>query len=385
MTNSSPEQAPLPLGFERFHRRAFVNYQLNRAYALGFADRNELRAAAPRVKSIDDCVPVFEDLSSLARADGRTRHATSYLRLAEFFTPPRSAAKPERYRRFRDLFDVAFASGGAVRHEVPYASAALPAYLLGAAGPAVRGTVLLHGGFDSLIEEFYAIWQRIAAAGFDVIAFEGPGQGGARILGGLTFDHDWEKPVGAVLDHFKLQSAALVGMSMGGYWAMRAAGREPRIDRVISWPPVYDWLYRLPPALRGPARAMLRHRRLMRWSVAARARLLPTVRLIVDQTLYLVDSDDPISVVDWFLGMNADHLGSERVTQDVLLLCGEHDSFQPPSLTSAQSAALTAARSVTVRTFTQAEHADQHCQMGNLELACRVVTTWLQQPNPQPP
>jgi alpha-beta hydrolase superfamily lysophospholipase len=55
-------------------------------------------------------------------------------------------------------------------------------------GPAVRGTVLLHGGFDSLIEEFYGIWQRIAAAGFNVIAFEGPGQGGARILGGLTFD-----------------------------------------------------------------------------------------------------------------------------------------------------------------------------------------------------
>jgi alpha-beta hydrolase superfamily lysophospholipase len=62
-------------------------------------------------------------------------------------------------------------------------------------GPS-RGTVLLHGGFDSLIEEFFAIWQRIAAAGFDVIAFEGPGQGGARALGGLTFDHDWEKPVG---------------------------------------------------------------------------------------------------------------------------------------------------------------------------------------------
>ena len=62
-----------------------------------------------------------------------------------------------------------------------------------AAEPAVRGTVLLHGGFDSLIEEFDAIWQRMAAAGFNVIAFQGPGQGGARTVGGLTFDHDWEK------------------------------------------------------------------------------------------------------------------------------------------------------------------------------------------------
>ncbi len=82
-------------------------------------------------------------------------------------------------------------------------------------------------------------------------------------------------------------------------------------------------------------------------------------------------------MVDWFLGMNPDHLGSDRVTQDVLLLCGEHDAFQPPVYARAQAAALTAARSVTVRTFTAAEHADQHCQMGNLGLACDVLTAWL--------
>jgi hypothetical protein len=68
------------------------------------------------------------------------------------------------------------------------------------------------------------------------------------------------------------------------------------------------------------------------------------------------------------------------VSQDVLLLCGEHDSFQPPALTAAQAQALTAARSVTVRMFTAGEDADQHCQMGNLDLACRVLTGWLQHP-----
>ncbi len=79
----------------------------------------------------------------------------------------------------------------------------------------------------------------------------------------------------------------------------------------------------------------------MRWSVRTRVRLVPSLRLVVDQTLYLLDSDDPAEVVDWFPGMNADHLGSDRVTQDVLLLCGENDSFQPPSLTSAPAKALT--------------------------------------------
>ena len=149
---------------------------------------------------------------------------------------------------------------------------------------------------------------------------------------------------------------------MGGYWALRAAGREPRIDRVVAWPAVFDWLERIPSMARPPARAMLRRRAFMRWSVETRARLVPTLRLVVDQTLYNLDSDDPYDVVEWFLEMNPTHLGSERVTQDVLLLCGEHDSFQPPGLTRAQAAALTSACSITERTFTAAEHADQHCQ-----------------------
>lgn len=376
------ELMDLPVGFERFHRRSFINYQLNRAYALGSADRDELLAAASRVRSGADCVAVFEALSKQAAADGRGVHATGYMRVAEFFTPPQSEAKAERYRRYRDHFDTMVAGSGVARHDVPFAGASLPAYLLPATRPPAEATVLVHGGFDSLIEEFYPIWQRIAAAGFDVIAFEGPGQGGARTLGGLTFDHDWEKPVSAVLDHFRLERAALVGISMGGYWALRAAGREPRIDRVVSWPPVYDWLHRLPAPMRGPVRAMLGFRRFMRWSVRTRTRLSPTLRAVVEQTLYLLDSDDPIHVVDWFMGMNAEHLGSDRVTQDVLLMCGEHDSFQPPSLTRTQARALSAARSVTVRMFTKAEHADQHCQMGNLDLACRVLSEWLQGPAP---
>ena len=317
----------------------------------------------------------------MRRARGDSPSATSYLRVAEFFTPPRSSEKVPRYRRYRDLFDAAFGDA-VVRREVVFGTGALPAYWHPAREGPSQGAVLVHGGFDSLIEEFFAIWQRLAAAGFDVVAFDGPGQGGARALSGLTFDHDWEKPVAAVLDHFELESAGLVGISMGGYWALRAAGREPRIDRVVAWPPVYDWLHRVPRVLRGATRAMLRRRGFMRWSVRVRSRLVPTLRQVVDQALYLVDSNDPMDAVDWFLGMNARHLGSDRVTQDVLLLCGEHDAFQPPVLTAAQADALTSARSVAVRMFTEAEHADQHCQMGNLELACRVLTSWLQEPGP---
>lgn len=373
------ELTSFPVGFEQFHRKAFVNYQLNRAHALGYAAADDLRPTAAGIRSRQDCVRLFEALATRAEAEGRLQNAASYQRVAEFFTPPRSPEKLDRYRRYRVLFDRGFPDVAAARMDIPYGSGFLSSYRLPAMGGVAAGTVLLHGGFDSLIEEFFGIWQRVAAGGFDVIAFDGPGQGGSRALGGLTFDHAWEKPVGAVLDQYSVERAALVGISMGGWWALRAAGREPRIDRVVAWPAVYDWLHRVPPGVRGAARVMVRQRRFMRWNVRVRTRLVPTLRHIVEQAQYVVDSDDPMDAVDWFLGMNAEDLGSDRVTQDVLLLCGEHDAFQPPKLTRAQVAALSSARSVTVRTFREAEQADRHCQMGNLALACGVVTDWLQE------
>jgi hypothetical protein len=65
------ELVGLPVGFERFHRRRFLNYQFNRAHALGWADGDELRDAAARTRSPQECVAVFEDLSAEAATEGR--------------------------------------------------------------------------------------------------------------------------------------------------------------------------------------------------------------------------------------------------------------------------------------------------------------------------
>lgn len=366
----------LPVGFQRFHRSRFIDYQLNRAHSLGWADAADLHCGAAQLRRRADLPGVFETIAEEAASHGRHRAAAGSMRIAEFFTAGSDPVKVERrYRRFRELVDLGVPALASARVEIDYRDGFLPCYRLPGCG---RGTVLVHGGFDSLIEEFLGIWQRIAAAGFDVIAFDGPGQGGARRLAGLPFEHDWERPVAAVLDRFELDRASLVGMSMGGHWALRAAAYEERIDRVVCWPPVYDWLLRVPAVVRPATRWMLGRRRFMRWSIRTRARLVPTLATVVDQALYIMDATDPVAVVDWFLAMNPRQVASERITQDVLVLIGEHDRFQPPQLARAQIAALTNARSVTTRIFTTAEHADQHCQLGNLSLAVQVLLDWLE-------
>lgn len=81
------------------------------------------------------------------------------------------------------------------------------------------------------------------------------------------FDHDYEKPTTAVLDYFELKEVTAMGVSMGGYWIMRAAAFEKRITKVIAMPPLYDWLEMTNAVNAGLARWFLKHKRLTNFFV----------------------------------------------------------------------------------------------------------------------
>jgi len=365
----------LPIGYRKFHKQKFFNYQMNRLHSLGYSKGEEIEEAAKEISNSADYVRVFKKLAYKASADGRLQNAAFYLRSAEFFTAFDSADRLATYQEFQDIFYTAFADENISRQTIAYQGGSLPAMELNPKGK--KGTILLFGGFDSLIEEFFVIWKYFATAGYRVIAFEGPGQGGALQLHGLHFDHDWEKPVGAVLDHFEIDEATLIGISMGGYWAIRAAAYEKRIRQVVSWPPVYDWMEQIPAFAQSMVFPLLKFEGFMNGNIRLRMRLAPILDHAIKQAMFMVGKEQPMDAVRWLLGMNKSHVSSDKVKQDVLLLGGESDSFQPVKLLHKQRKALTNARSVSSRIFTKAEHADMHCQMGNLNLALSEIENWL--------
>lgn len=366
----------LPVGYFKFHRDAFINYQLNRWYSLGFTRKEDIEKVGKEIKTFEDYVRGFMRLGDEALAEKRIRNATFYYRAAEFLVDPDDGLKLALYNKFLELFYQGFAEDGIEQHKVAYAGGFLPVMRVAPKSGAMKGTLLAFGGFDSFIEDFYCMWAFFAEDGYEVLAFEGPGQGGALRMYGLPFDHDWEKPVAAVLDHFKVKDAALLGVSMGGYWGIRAAAFEKRISRIIAFPPVYDWMEMAGGFNRGLVDLLMKARGLMNWMVKMKmsnGKLKHTIK----QALFLTKKSEPIEAVEWMLGMNKNHLHSELVTQDVLLAGGEHDAFQPPMLMEKQRKALVNAKSVAVRIFTKAEHADQHCQIGNIGLALQVMSDWL--------
>lgn len=93
--------------------------------------------------------------------------------------------------------------------------------------------------------------------------------------------------------------------------------------------------------------------------------------------MYITKIDVPMSACDYAWQMNEDNLHSELVNQDVLILTGKNDHFIPYKLHDRQIALLSNTRSLTDRVFTEAESAQNHCQIGNIGLALNTMTAWI--------
>ncbi len=371
-------RAELSIGLQEFHRDRFINFRINCLYSLGFTRLEDLQETAAGIKNFEDYIRGFANLAGEAEVDGRLANAAFYYRAAEFLTRPSNPDKLRLYERFIELFYRAFEDDNIERNIVPYENGFLPAMRLPSLNKPAKGTVVIHGGFDSLIEEFYCFWEYFAEKGYDVIAFDGPGQGGALRKYGVTFDHDWEKPVKAVLDYFSLSDVTVLGISMGGYWCLRAAAFEKRISRVIAFPPLYDWMESTNSFNRWLVNSMMKWDWLMNSSIRMKMKS-PLMKHVVNQTLFITGKKELLDVARWEMAMNKEHIHSELVNQDVLLLAGEKDSFQPVVLYRKQMEALTNAKSVTGRIFTRADKAESHCGMGNLRLPLEVIVAWLAQ------
>lgn len=105
--------------------------------------------------------------------------------------------------------------------------------------------VLLIAGLDSTKEEFFVVENLFLARGMATFSLDGPGQGETGYA--LKIRPDFEAPVAAVLDVLCARSdldgdrVGMLGVSLGGYYAARAAAFEPRIRAVVVSGGPYDY------------------------------------------------------------------------------------------------------------------------------------------------
>jgi len=377
-TAAPPSVTSTHVGTYDFLRDPTINFQLNRWVSLGGDPLlREIQAMLSRLGTLEGCRDEFSAASDRMLATGNQYEAAILARGADFFLVASDPRK--RHLRERFLTIVRAAWGVSEPDHVPFANGYLPYYRFTPANP--RGTIVLFGGFDSYIEEFFSIMMKLRDRGYDVVAFEGPGQGGALEDAGLAMTPDWQVPVGAIIDRLSLSGVTLIGISLGGCLAIRAAAHEPRVSRVVAWDALSDfletYLRQVPPAWQATLHALLSVRAdTVIDAMVNRSAHDPVQEWGLAQSMHVYGVNSPAAVLRAAASYRTQEI-SPLVRQDVLLLAGAEDHYIPAHQVYDQAARLTNARSVTTRMFSRAESAQAHCQIGNLPLAIQTVTDWL--------
>ena len=126
----------------------------------------------------------------------------------------------------------------AERVEIPYDGHGLAGILRKPSGVEKPPVVVMVPGLDSVKEELQSTADHFLRRGLATLAIDGPGQGEAEYE--LPIEPAYERPVAALLDWIGKRAdldpsrAGLYGISLGGYYAVRAAAHEPRLKAVVA-------------------------------------------------------------------------------------------------------------------------------------------------------
>ena len=350
----------------------------------------------PRIRSTSQITQFAHRLAAHFDSGGDAAAAWRLYFLAAFYLPGHDPSK----RHFIDAasrnFDTSHSLLAMRRHTIPYKDGSLTAIRWQADPddrarfPDAPSTLVMMNGFDGYAEEIMGFAEYFPCRPFDIITFDGPGQGHTA-LAGMPLEPRWELPTTAVLDYFDLDSAAALGLSFGGYLVMRAAAHVPRITHVIA----FDMMYRLldgltmplPRALRPIADAVVenpRPARLIDAGLAMASRLSADLSWKLQQARHLTGLHRPSQVLRAFGDYTMEPFEG-LITQPCLVLAGDADQYVPFERLGDVRRALRNAESLDVRAFHHAQDPDmaQHCQIGDLDRAFAIMGEWLSGPQPR--
>lgn len=371
--------------------------QLNRTFA-PILDRPGMDKVAattlPRLRTTKQITALAQHLAERFESEGDANAAWCLYELAAFYL----GADDPRKHRFIDAmsrsFEEAHRGLALTHHAVPYRGGELTA-MRWEADPADRAqapagtptTLVMMNGFDGYAEEIIDFASHFPTRPFDIIAFDGPGQGHTA-LAGMPLEPQWERPTEAVLDYFGIDNAAALGVSFGGYLVMRAAAYCPRITRVIA----FDMMYRLldgltmplPRPLRPIAEAVVSRARpawLIDGLMGIAQRFSADLAWKLQQARHLTGQDKPSDVLRALGAYTMEPLDGQ-IHQPCLVMAGDADQYVPFERLDDVRRALRNAASLDVRAFHEATDPGmaQHCQVGDLDRAFAIMCEWLQAP-----
>ena len=249
-----------------------------------------------------------------------------------------------------------------------------------------RPTLIMHNGFDGTAEEMHFFGATAGVErGYNVLVFDGSGMPGPRHREGPVFRPDWENVVSPVVDFAETvpeidnDRMALLGLSMGGVLAPRAAAFEHRLAALIAVDGLYDLgqvSVRNIPGTRQEAERLLRAASAPELDAALEQLMAkdPVSRRAINHGMYVMGVDTPRAFNASYLDYTVAGGISEQIRCPTLVCDAVEDMFfkgQPEQLFEH----LTCPRTLMV--FSTEEGAGAHRHPGAVRLAQARIYDWL--------
>jgi pimeloyl-ACP methyl ester carboxylesterase len=267
---------------------------------------------------------------------------------------------------------------------IPYEGTTLPAYLFLVDDSGVaRPTVICNSGYDSTREEsYYAIASAALRRAYNVLAFDGPGQGAALREQKLVMRPDWEAVITPVVEYaltrgeIAADKIVLFGCSLGGYLVARAAAFEHRLSALILDDGIYDFQAAFADSLPLFLGSWIEEGRddvaVPVLTLIAAANL--QIRWALRNGVWVFGAESFADLIrrtrDYTLNGIA-----HQIVAPTLIMNGQNDQFlkgQPQLLEKALTGAKT-----TLVTLTESDGAGEHTHAGGLGQAHQTMFDWL--------
>lgn len=220
------------------NKNKLFNFQINRVLMYGEA-ACDLDVIKRNLEHVTDIEEWYEAFTNVAKSSKEYLHKAYAYRMAEFFLEYDDPRKQEVSKECLYYFHEGFQKNGIAfeQYQIPFETGEMKAFRFPCDNP--KDIIVVCGGYDSFIEEFVLQVYEFNKKGYEVILFEGPGQGEC-IRQQLFFRYDFDKATTAVLNFFPISSCVFLGISWGGYFAIRSAAFDKRIKKTIMYDVFYD-------------------------------------------------------------------------------------------------------------------------------------------------